>query len=151
LEYLLEYLHRFVLVRNFVVYTPMHLTLSLISAPLLSNILPHLQTLTSFITHTLPKPLLASLFYRLIILHLASRILPSIGADSWENDVGVVDGGWDGRPVGLLGLFCSVFIAHSFLDFTAYPYPSHLPPIHLHHSVFSSTVSVASLPVIAHH
>ncbi|KAF8499445.1 hypothetical protein JB92DRAFT_2981410 [Gautieria morchelliformis] len=70
-------------------------------APLLSNILPHLQTLISFITHTLPKPLLASLLYRLIILHLASRILPSIGSDAWDNDVGV-DGGWDGRPTSRL-------------------------------------------------
>ena len=52
----------------------------------------------SFITQTLPKPVLASLLYRLIILHLASRIIPSIGSDAWDNDVGV-DGGWDGRPV----------------------------------------------------
>lgn len=68
------------------------------SAPLLGNILPHLQTLLSFIAYTLPKPILASLLYRLIILHLASRVLPSIGSDSWDADVGV-DGGWEGRPV----------------------------------------------------
>ncbi|KAF8528003.1 hypothetical protein BU17DRAFT_39197 [Hysterangium stoloniferum] len=70
-------------------------------SPLLSNILPHLQTLISFITHTLPRPVLASLLYRLIILHLASRILPSIGSDTWDSDVGV-DGGWDGRPTSRL-------------------------------------------------
>lgn len=70
-------------------------------APLLGNILPHLQTLLSFITYTLPKPILASLLYRLIILHLASRVLPSIGSDSWDADVGV-DGGWEGRPTSRL-------------------------------------------------
>lgn len=68
------------------------------SAPLLSNILPHLQTLLNFITKTLPKPVLVALLYRLIVLHFASQILPTIGADSWEGDSGV-DDGWDGRPV----------------------------------------------------
>ncbi|KDQ63519.1 hypothetical protein JAAARDRAFT_381190 [Jaapia argillacea MUCL 33604] len=67
-------------------------------APLLSNILPHLQTLVNFVTNTLPKPVLVSLVYRLSILHLASRILPTIGADSWDADYGV-DDGWDGRPL----------------------------------------------------
>ncbi|KAH7925211.1 hypothetical protein BV22DRAFT_1065447 [Leucogyrophana mollusca] len=66
-------------------------------APLLSNILPHLQTLVNFITNTLPKPVLVALLYRLTILHCASRILPTIGADSWESENGV-DDGWDGRP-----------------------------------------------------
>lgn len=70
-------------------------------APLLGNILPHLQTLSSFITHALPKPLLAALFYRLIILHLASQILPTIGSDAWDADVGV-DGGWESRPTSKL-------------------------------------------------
>lgn len=68
------------------------------SAPLVANIMPHLQTLVSFIRHTLPKPLLVSLFYRLLVLHLASRILPLIGGDTWADEVGV-DGGWDERPV----------------------------------------------------
>jgi len=112
------------------------------SAPQLSNILPHLQTLISFITHTLPKPLLASLFYRLIILHLASRILPSIGSDAWDSDIGV-DGGWEGRPVCTLCL--AVFATPTSalaLDFTPQPYSPHLSPIHLHHGVFSSIVLV---------
>ncbi|KAG1853877.1 hypothetical protein C8R48DRAFT_830902 [Suillus tomentosus] len=43
--------------------------------PLLSNILPHLQTLVNFITNTLPKPgVLVTLLYRLSILQVASRI-----------------------------------------------------------------------------
>ena len=68
------------------------------SAPLLPNIVPHLQTLVNFVTHTLPKPVLIALLYRLSILRFASYILPTIGADSWESEEGV-DGGWDGRPV----------------------------------------------------
>jgi hypothetical protein len=65
------------------------------SAPLLSNILPHLQTLVNFITNTLPKPVLVALLYRLSVLQVASRILPTIGADNWESDQGEIDG----RPV----------------------------------------------------
>ncbi len=60
--------------------------------------MPHLQTLVNFVTNTLPKPVLAALVYRLAILLGAARVLPSIGADSWEADYGV-DDGWDGRPV----------------------------------------------------
>jgi hypothetical protein len=60
--------------------------------------MPHLQTLVNFVTNTLPKPVLVALVYRLIILLGAARVLPSIGADSWEVDYGV-DDGWDGRPV----------------------------------------------------
>ncbi|KAF8272907.1 hypothetical protein EI94DRAFT_1776607 [Lactarius quietus] len=67
-------------------------------APLLPNIMPHLQTLVNFVTNTLPKPVLAALVYRLAILLGAARVLPSIGADSWEAEYGV-DDGWDGRPV----------------------------------------------------
>ncbi|KZT30602.1 hypothetical protein NEOLEDRAFT_1104554 [Neolentinus lepideus HHB14362 ss-1] len=66
-------------------------------APLLENILPHLQTLVNFITNTLPKPVLVALIYRLLILHLGSRILPTIGADAWESEYGV-DDGWESRP-----------------------------------------------------
>lgn len=69
-----------------------------LSAPLLSNILPHLQTLVNFITNTLPKPVLVALLYRLSILQVASRILPTIGVDNWESDQGE-DDGWDDRPV----------------------------------------------------
>lgn len=68
------------------------------SAPLLPNILPHFQALLNFVLHTLPKPVLIALVYRLTILHFASWILPTIGADSWESEEGV-DDGWDGRPV----------------------------------------------------
>lgn len=70
-------------------------------APLLPNILPHVQTLTNFVVNTLPKPVLIALLYRLTILHLASRILPTIGADSWDSEDGV-DGGWDDRPTSTL-------------------------------------------------
>ncbi len=93
------------------------------SAPLLSNLLPHLQKLLNFITNTIPKPLLVgmsqtppnyqlllkvvslnlfystALMYRLAILHTASRVLPTIGADVWD-DVDGVDSTWEGsRPV----------------------------------------------------
>ncbi|KAF9568438.1 hypothetical protein CPC08DRAFT_732558 [Agrocybe pediades] len=67
-------------------------------APLLPNILPHFQTLLNFIINTLPKPVLIALLYRLTILHLASGILPTIGADSWESEEGV-DGTWSDRPL----------------------------------------------------
>ncbi|KIJ45664.1 hypothetical protein M422DRAFT_166584 [Sphaerobolus stellatus SS14] len=84
------------------------------------NMLPHLQTLVSFIKHTLPRPLLASLFYRLIILHLASRILPTIGSDAWDADVGV-DGGWEGRPTSK---FTNILLTYQqFIFVTVY---SHL-------------------------
>ncbi|KAI0082302.1 hypothetical protein K474DRAFT_1703305 [Panus rudis PR-1116 ss-1] len=53
--------------------------------PLLGNILPHLQTLVIFITNTLPKPVLIALLYRLIIMHFASRILPTLGQDHWDS------------------------------------------------------------------
>ncbi|KAG8934494.1 hypothetical protein FRC03_007140 [Tulasnella sp. 419] len=66
-------------------------------APLLSNILPHLSKLLSFIQHTLPKSLLVSLIYRLLVLQLASNILPSIGADTWESEDGTTEI-WEGRP-----------------------------------------------------
>lgn len=39
-----------------------------------------------------------ALAYRLAILHVASSILPSIGADAWEDEEGV-DGLWETRPV----------------------------------------------------
>lgn len=68
------------------------------SAPLLPNIYPHFQTFLNFVLNTLPKPVLIALLYRLTILHLASRILPTIGADTWESEEGV-DGGWADRPV----------------------------------------------------
>jgi len=70
------------------------------SAPLLPNIMPHFQTLLNFIINTLPKPVLIALLYRLTILHLASGILPTIGADSWESEEGV-DATWNDRPVSL--------------------------------------------------
>lgn len=82
-------------------------------APLLGNIMPHLQTLVNFITNTLPKPLLVALVYRLFVLLCAARILPTIGADSWETEYGV-DEGWDGRPVRPYPPMRSYAIAHSF-------------------------------------
>jgi len=72
------------------------------SAPLLSNILPHLDALVNFIRNTLPKPVLWALLYRLAIMHFASYILPTIGADAWETDSGV-DNVWEeGRPTSKL-------------------------------------------------
>jgi len=70
-------------------------------APLLSNIMPHLQTLVNFVTNTLPKPVLVALVYRLTILLGAARVLPSIGVDPWEADYGIDEGG-DGRPISKL-------------------------------------------------
>ena len=72
--------------------------------------MPHLQTLVNFVTNTLPKPVLVALVYRLTILLGAARVLPSIGADSWEADYGGVDG-WDGRPVSteIPGRHCLTF------------------------------------------
>jgi len=70
-------------------------------APLLSNIMPHLQTLVNFVTNTLPKPVLVALVYRLMILLGAARVLPSIGADAWEADY-AIDDSWDGRPTSKL-------------------------------------------------
>uniref|UniRef100_A0A8H7YB51 Uncharacterized protein n=2 Tax=Psilocybe cubensis TaxID=181762 RepID=A0A8H7YB51_PSICU len=70
-------------------------------APLLPNILPHIQTLLNFVINTLPKPVLIALLYRLSILHLASGILPTIGADSWESEEGV-DDNWNDRPTSML-------------------------------------------------
>ncbi|KAH9944317.1 uncharacterized protein BXZ73DRAFT_87235 [Epithele typhae] len=70
-------------------------------SPLISNILPHLQTLMNFLSNTVPKPVLFALVYRLVVLHFASRILPNIGADTWEDESGV-DDGWEGRPTSRL-------------------------------------------------
>ncbi|KAF9535423.1 hypothetical protein CPB83DRAFT_872343 [Crepidotus variabilis] len=70
-------------------------------APLLPNILPHFQTLSNFVINTLPKPVLMALLYRLTILQLASRVLPTIGADSWESEEGF-DGTWGDRPTSTL-------------------------------------------------
>jgi len=67
-------------------------------APLLQNILTHLSKLLSFITHTLPKPLLISLLYRLTILQLASKILPQIGDNSWPSDELSSQGGGEDVP-----------------------------------------------------
>lgn len=68
------------------------------STPLLPNILPHFETLANFVINTLPKPVLVALLYRLTILHLASRILPSIGANSWESEDDA-DDIWGDGPV----------------------------------------------------
>jgi hypothetical protein len=60
--------------------------------------MPHFEALFNFIRHTLPKPVLFALSYRLTILQLASRILPTIGADSFDDTYGV-DDTWEDRPV----------------------------------------------------
>ena len=51
--------------------------------------------------NTLPKPVLIALLYRLAILHLASRILPTIGTNNWESGEEVTND-WNDRPVRLL-------------------------------------------------
>lgn len=144
MEYIMEYFCSILLVRASCRLCPCPKLCDSVSAPLLSNILPHLQTLMSFITHTLPKPLLASLLYRLIILHLASRILPSIGSDAWDNDVGV-DGGWDGRPVRGMIAFITRLILIPSTDLAAYSDSSELPTIHLCNSIFPSPMFVELL------
>ncbi|KIY63520.1 hypothetical protein CYLTODRAFT_403115 [Cylindrobasidium torrendii FP15055 ss-10] len=63
----------------------------------ISTFLPYLETLISFVKNTLPKPVLVALLYRLGVLQFASKILPGIGADSWEHERGV-DNGWEDRP-----------------------------------------------------
>jgi len=70
-------------------------------APLLPNLLPHFEALFNFIRHTLPKPVLIALCYRLAVLQLASRILPQIGADSFDDTYGV-DDTWEDRPTSAL-------------------------------------------------
>ncbi|KAJ7071077.1 hypothetical protein C8F01DRAFT_1108995 [Mycena amicta] len=70
-------------------------------APLLPNLLPHFEALFNFIRHTLPKPVLFALCYRLAVLQLASRILPHIGADSFDDTYGV-DNSWEDRPTSAL-------------------------------------------------
>ncbi|KAL9716291.1 hypothetical protein Ac2012v2_000737 [Leucoagaricus gongylophorus] len=69
--------------------------------PLLPNIYPHFQTLLNFMINTLPKPVLIALLYRLTILHLASRIIPTIGVDTWEPEEGA-DDGWTDCPTSML-------------------------------------------------
>jgi len=73
------------------------LALTYFSAPLWPNFIPHVETLSHFVTHTLPKPVLIALLYRLAILYLASGILPTIGADDWEPE----DPMESDRPVSL--------------------------------------------------
>lgn len=45
--------------------------------------------------------MLVALVYRLVVLNLAFQILPTIGADSWETEVGV-DDSWGDRPTSAL-------------------------------------------------
>ena len=106
------------------------------STPLLSNILPHMQTLMNFVSNTLPKPVLFALVYRLIVLHFASRILPNIGADSWDGEDGV-DNGWDERPVSSLVRGLSRSNSSPLTDIQVDLSPSDLPAIYLRHCVFS--------------
>lgn len=119
------------------------------SAPLLPNILPHFQTLLNFVTNTLPKPVLVALLYRLTVLHMASRILPTIGADSWESEDGV-DDGWDGRPVrahSLLPLLVDFSSDDSIwhTDFNSKPYPPDIQAIHLRDRIFTLVTCVILL------
>jgi hypothetical protein len=92
------------------------------SAPLLPNILPHIQTLLNFVINTLPKPVLIALLYRLAILHFASGILPTIGADSWESEEGV-DDTWSDRPVSFA---CLGFVVLDYFNLILLPVCRHL-------------------------
>ncbi|KIY52697.1 hypothetical protein FISHEDRAFT_34746, partial [Fistulina hepatica ATCC 64428] len=58
----------------------------------------HMEALINFVTNTLPKPVLVALLYRLMILHLASQILPTIGRSSWEMD----EPSDEGRPTSTM-------------------------------------------------
>jgi hypothetical protein len=111
----------------------------MVSAPLLPNILPHFQALVNFVTNTLPKPVLVALLYRLSILHLASRVLPTIGADNWEIAEGNEDG-WDDRPVRFALL--SLAFDHSYLppDIHLDAHPSHIPTNDLCYGLFPSAL-----------
>ena len=100
------------------------------SAPLWDNFLPHMQTLVNFVTNTLPRPLLIALCYRLAVLHFGSQILPTIGADSWDEDAGV-DGGWDARPVR----------SHSTEELT----PLNLPSTDIQVNSFAVDISTSDL------
>ena len=109
------------------------------SAPLLSNILPHLQALAVFITNTLPKPVLVALLYRLVVLHFASQILPAIGADSWETEAGV-DHGWDERPVSSsISIASPILKSDVFTDVQAHAPSLDLPTINIRDGIFPFT------------
>jgi hypothetical protein len=94
--------------------------------PLIGNLKPHFEALVNFVTNTLPKPVLIALLYRLTILHVASRILPTIGADSWESESGV-DHGWEDRPVRTCYLNYSLILTTVFLDVYVDSYTVNIP------------------------
>lgn len=104
----------------------------------------------NFVTNTLPKPVLVALLYRLSILHLASHILPTIGADSWESEDGV-DDGWDGRPVNTsLIILTYFFLTGGLLDVHLYAHSLHIQAINSSYGVFASFMCVVSLiPVLS--
>ena len=57
--------------------------------------IPHLQNALSFFTHTLPRPVLAALIFRLTILHFTSRVIAQMTEDRWGDD----DATLEGKPV----------------------------------------------------
>lgn len=65
-------------------------------SPLVENLIPHLETMFKFMTQSLPRPLIAALLFRLVILHRASRIVAKMSDDGWDEDDGAA--GWEGRP-----------------------------------------------------
>lgn len=95
-----------------------------------------MQTLVNFVTSTLPKPVLVALLYRLSILQFASRILPTIGADSWESEDGV-DDGWDGRPVSQSLLFCIFLADMNIQDIYTDPNSIHISAVNIGHGVLA--------------
>ena len=92
----------------------------------------------TFIKHTLPKPLLVALLYRLTILHFASRVLPRIGGDGWDDEYGVA-GGWEGRPVSWLSRYFDTFdIKQLSLEYEVNHATTYIPTNVPGHSLFTS-------------
>jgi len=101
----------------------------------------HLKALVNFLTNTLPKPVLFALLYRLTILQLASRILPTIGADTWESEEGVPNE-WDDRPVSWLSIHLKFRTHVCCADIHSVSLTPHVPAIYLRDSVFASLACV---------
>lgn len=116
--------------------------------PLLPNIYPHFQTLLNFMINTLPKPVLIALLYRLTILHLASRIIPTIGVDTWEPEEGA-DDGWTDCPVSLCTGVTQLSL-RLFTDVDAYSCAPDVSSIDFHHGLLPTSLYVLCVWVAFH-
>ena len=82
-----------------------------------------------FITNTLPKPVIVALLFRLAVLQAASRILPTIGTDPWDDPGVPEDDGWaDMRPTTRLTRFLLTYRQAVFV--TVYSHLLRMPPPH---------------------